>query len=132
MAIGDSGVCWAKSEATAQSDVNVASKRKLVAELKLESRLITHWHAVEHVTRRRAFAVSLGAFRNVAKRPRVEDPCSHGRRQRPFIIRIDRDGQDRTILHGDCRRLWRLVNSQGKNRRTNQHGAYCDWVGSKR
>src|SRR5205809_2297813 len=79
--------------------------------LELESRLITHWHAIEDVAWRAA-AVSLGAFRNVSKRPRVEDPCGHGRCQRPLFVRIGRYGQDGTVLHGDWRRRWRLVNPQ--------------------
>src|SRR5262249_37631441 len=90
--VGDSGVCCAISEATAASDVNVASKGNLAANLELESRLITHWHAVEHVAWRTT-AVSLGAFCNISKRPRVEDPCGDGRCQRPFIVGIGRHGQ---------------------------------------
>src|ERR1051326_9296983 len=94
---GDSGVC-AESEAKAARDANAASKEVPLAGLELESRLITHGHAVEHVARRRTGSVSLGAFRHIAKRPRSKNPCRHGRCQAPFLFSAGGHGQHRSIF----------------------------------
>src|SRR5438128_11520145 len=80
MVVADSGPGCAESEAAAAKNTSFASKRNPSTELELESRLITHRHAVEHVARCAA-PVSLGAFRHIAKRPRVKNPCRRGRCQ---------------------------------------------------
>src|SRR5260370_9493086 len=129
MVLGDSVVC-AQTEPSAVKDANVASKGKPAAGLELESRLITHRHAVEYITRRTA-PVSLGAFLNIAKRPRVKDPCRHGRCQSPFRFSAGRHDQRWAIFGGNRGRLWRLVNPHGTNCRAHEHGGDSGWVRSK-
>src|SRR5207245_767709 len=107
--VADSGPGCAESEAAAAKNASFASKRNPSVELELESRLITHGHAVEHVARRAA-PVSLGAFRNIAKRPRVKDPCGHGRCQGPFRFSAGGHDQNWSIRRGNRRRLGSLIN----------------------
>src|SRR5881398_731841 len=111
MVVAESGPGCAESEAAAAKNASFASKRNPSTELKLESRLITHGHAVEHVARRAA-PVSLGAFRHIAKRPRVEDSRRHGRRQCPFRFSAGGRDQHWSVLSSNCRRLWRLIDPQ--------------------
>src|SRR5205807_1037850 len=59
MVVAESGPGCAESEAATAKNASFASKRNPSTELELESRLITHRHAVEHVARCAA-PVSLG------------------------------------------------------------------------
>src|SRR5260370_2900684 len=120
MVVADSGPGCAESEAAAAKNASFASKRNPSAELELESRLITHGHAIEHVARRAA-PVSLGAFRHIAKRPRVKDPCRHGRCQSPFRLSAGGDDQSLAVFCSNRRRCLRLVKSPGKKGRANKH-----------
>src|SRR5690242_12550642 len=85
MVVGSCACCPTRDVAAAKN-ASPASEENPGTGLKLERRLITHWHTVEHVARRRTGSVSLGAFRHITKRPRTENPCGHGRCQRPFGI----------------------------------------------
>src|SRR5207244_5484929 len=114
----------------AARNASFASKRNPWPELELESRLITHRYAVEHIARRSA-PVSLGAFLNIAKRPRVKDPCRHGRCQSPFRFSAGRHDQHWAIFGGNRGRLWRLVNPQRNNCRAHEHGGDRGWIGGK-
>ena len=102
-----------------------------LANLELESRLITHGHAVEHVAWRRTGPVSLGAFRHIAKRPRAKNPCGHGRCQGPFLFRAGWHGQHRPIFGGDRQRLRRLINPQCQNGSAHQHCRNCNRIRSE-
>src|SRR5207237_2638616 len=101
-----SGTGCEESEAAAAKNASFASKRNPSTELELESRLITHRHAVEHVARCAA-PVSLGAFRHIAKRPRVKDPCRRGRCQSPLWFSASRHDQHLLLFDGNCGRLSR-------------------------
>src|SRR5438874_10791175 len=104
MVVAESGPGCAESEAAAAKNASFASKRNPSTELELESRLITHRHAVEHVARCAA-PVSLGAFRHIAKRPRVKDSCRRGRCQSPLRFSDSRHDQPLSMFDGRLR--WR-------------------------
>src|SRR5437899_2268060 len=130
MVVADSGPGCAESEAAAAKNASFASKRNPSTELELESRLITHRHAVEHVARCAA-PVSLGAFRQIAKRPRVKDPCRRRRCQSPLRFSAGRHDQHLLIFDGNRRRLWRLIITERNDCRTNEHSCNRNWIRSK-
>src|SRR5438270_11895718 len=108
------------SQRTTRSDF----PKTIAARLESQSRLITHRHAVEHVTRRGGFPMS----REIGIKDWARLGHHHPgnlRSQIPVALPGGNSGLDLR----DARRLRRLINLEGKDRRANQNGSGRDRVG---